>query len=296
MAQPFSKIPIQVWQDKRLTLEQLRVLGVLFSFADKGLESWPSRAAIAERCGMHVANVSSATSKLVEYGWLSKEGKGGHSMPARYTITIPETIADSATVNPSRFDYRSSSKTLADSATTPLADSATTPLADSATTPLADSATRKEQTIEPTNELTIELVAGTPAPAVADAPRKTKLTEAQKETCRKTWDAYAEAYSQRYGTDPVRNQRVNAQVIAFCKRIPHTESPLVARHYVESNSAFYVSRGHQFGNLLADAEKLRTEWATGRSITQATARQIDATQSNFNAVEQAIAMAAGRKS
>lgn len=88
--------------------------------------------------------------------------------------------------------------------------------------------------------------------------------------CRETWKSYSDAYFSRYKTEPVRNATVNTQVKSFVRRIGAEESPHVAAFFVQSNSAFYVQRGHVFGNLLADAEKLRTEWATGRVIGKAT--------------------------
>lgn len=138
----FAVVPLEVIQDRRLTLEQTRVLVALFSFRNKVTNTvWPSRAAIAERTGMHPSNISSATTALVNLGWLLKEGTGGHSKSTRYTLCVPElvkptTVAQQATV--------------AESAT--VACSATPTVAHSATPPLADSATRKEQSIEHTNE------------------------------------------------------------------------------------------------------------------------------------------------
>lgn len=138
----FAVVPLEVIQDRRLTLEQTRVLVALFSFRNKVTNTvWPSRAAIAERTGMHPSNISSATTALVSLGWLLKEGTGGHSKSTRYTLCVPElvkptTVAQQATV--------------AESAT--VARSATPTVAHSATPPLADSATRKEQSIEHTNE------------------------------------------------------------------------------------------------------------------------------------------------
>lgn len=141
----FSVVPIEVIQDKRLTLEQTRVLIALFSFRNKVTNTvWPSRAAIAERTGMHPSNISSATTALVALGWLAKDGLGGHSKATRYTLCSPDlepkkvaqpaapTVAQSATV--------------AEQAT--VAASATQTVAHSATPPLADQATRKEQSIE----------------------------------------------------------------------------------------------------------------------------------------------------
>lgn len=133
----FAIVPVEAIKDKRLTLEQLRVLVALFSFRGKNTNTvYPRREAIAERTGMHTANISSATSALERLGWLTKEGKGGHSKATRYTITVPETVADSATV--------AEQATVAQSATGTLAESATR-------LPLAESATRKELTNELTN-------------------------------------------------------------------------------------------------------------------------------------------------
>lgn len=137
----FSLVPIDVARDKRLTLEQTRVLIALFSFRNRVTDTvWPSRVAISERTGMHISNISQATSALVELGWISKIGEGGFSKSTRYTLCAPdlETVARSATVAES----------------TTVARSATPTIAESATTTIAESATRKEQTIEHTKEHT----------------------------------------------------------------------------------------------------------------------------------------------
>lgn len=99
----YSIVPVEAIRDRRLSLEQLRVLIALLSFRSKSANLvWPSRAQIAERCGIHIANISSATSALERFGWLEKEGKGGHSKATRYTLVVPDlenstTVADSAT-------------------------------------------------------------------------------------------------------------------------------------------------------------------------------------------------------
>lgn len=144
----FSIVPLEVVLDKRLTLEQTRVLIALFSFRNKVTNTvWPSRAAIAERTGMHPSNISAATTALVALGWLQKVGLGGHSKATRYTLCAPDlvkatTVAQQATV--------------AESAT--VAQSATPTVAQQATTPLADQATRKEQSIELSKEQKVKRV------------------------------------------------------------------------------------------------------------------------------------------
>lgn len=92
--------------------------------------------------------------------------------------------------------------------------------------------------------------------------------------------AYAEAYRQRYGTDPVRNHKVNIAFADLAKRLPAEEAPEVAAYYVHHGAAFYVQSGHAPGLLLRDCEKLRTEWATGRQVNAHTARQNEQTAGN----------------
>lgn len=98
-----------------------------------------------------------------------------------------------------------------------------------------------------------------------------------------TWASYSAAYEKRYGQSPVRNARVNGQLSQFVKRLGREDSPQVAAFFLTHANAFYVTKGHAVGVMLADAEKLRTEWATGRRVTQTEARQRDKTQGLANA-------------
>lgn len=110
------------------------------------------------------------------------------------------------------------------------------------------------------------------------------------------WEAYSAAYFLKYGTQPVRNAKVNSQLSHLIDRLGAEEAPQVAAFYVQHNNAFYVRNGHAVGFLLNDAEKLRTEWATGRMLTQQEAYQIDRTQSNYNAFAPLLAEAKAKES
>jgi len=78
------------------------------------------------------------------------------------------------------------------------------------------------------------------------------------------WQAYSDAYAQRYGTAPLRNPKVNSQFAQLLKRLPADEAPEVARFYVDHSDSYYGKTGHSVGVLLQNAEKLRTEWITGK--------------------------------
>jgi hypothetical protein len=125
--------------------------------------------------------------------------------------------------------------------------------------------------------------------AEKSAPPKKLDDESELQlACKQTWKSYADAFFNRYGTEPVRNAKVNGQVKNFVKRIGYDESPLVASFYLTNNTQYYVSRGHSVDCLLADAEKIRMEWATGSTMTATRANQIDKSQANRNAVDEAM--------
>lgn len=166
-SQPFAIVPTEVMMDTRLTLEAMRVLVTLFSFRNKltGL-AFPSREAISGRCGMHPSNISAATTKLVELGWLVKDGAGGYSKATKYTITIPEVVAELAALHRAKSEARKGKKvaeqaTVAQSAT--VAEQAIQTVAHSATRQVAQSAIRIEQT-NITDQLTVDSFSPTEKP------------------------------------------------------------------------------------------------------------------------------------
>jgi hypothetical protein len=118
------------------------------------------------------------------------------------------------------------------------------------------------------------------------SPRKgegvTKPSQPSVTPTAETWAAYSTAYRTRYGVDPTRNATVNGQLAQFVGRVPAAEAPEIAAFYVLHNKHFYISSRHAVGALLRDAEGLRTEWLSGRTVTDTEARQADRTQSNAN--------------
>ena len=109
-----------------------------------------------------------------------------------------------------------------------------------------------------------------------------------------TWSAYKDAYVHRYGVLPVRNKTVNGQFAHLIERLGASEAPPVAAFYVRHNRGLYVSAKHPVNLLLRDCEGLRTDWATGRTVTDTEARQADQTQAAGNVWGDLIAEARAR--
>ena len=103
-----------------------------------------------------------------------------------------------------------------------------------------------------------------------------------------TWNAYCPAYKTRYSVEPVRNKAINAMLSRLVERLGAEEAPQVAAFYLTHNRADYVRSKHPVNLLLRDAEGLRTEWATGRRVTDAEARQADQTAARGNQADRLI--------
>jgi hypothetical protein len=121
------------------------------------------------------------------------------------------------------------------------------------------------------------------------APRVSSKSPVQ-EAAAQTWDAYSLAYFTRYGTEPVRNQTVNAQITQLVKRVGTDDAPRVAAFYVAMNKRFYVEKLHPVGLLLTDCEAIRTQWATNSQVTSTRAQQLDQSQANYDLVNEALAL------
>ncbi len=80
------------------------------------------------------------------------------------------------------------------------------------------------------------------------------------------WTAYAAAYRERYGVDPVRNSTVNGQLAHLVRRLGD-EAPGVARYYLDLEDGLYRREGHSVGMLLKHCEHLRTLWVRARKVS-----------------------------
>ena len=264
----FAIAPIEIALDDRLSKTQIRVLLAILSFRNKNTNlCWPSREQIQERCKLDINRISATTTSLVELGWLVKVGNGGRSMRCNYEITVPDlevnTITDSVTIT----------------------DSIT--VTDSVSKTLTGFVRGNKQTIKQTNKQTIKQTI--PTPPFSDEKDSVEPVKKNKQPeTSETWNAYSESYFNRYGVEPVRNATVSGQLAQLIKRLGKDESPHVAAFYVNHNNQFYVQKMHTVGLLLADAEKLRTEWATRRQVTNTQAKQADRKQATSNVFNQLI--------
>lgn len=140
------------------------------------------------------------------------------------------------------------------------------------------------ETTQETTQETTALVRASASPK--RATKSAEAEQARQDACRGIWMAYASAYQARYGASPVRNAKVNRQIVDLWKRLG-AEAAAVAEFFVGINDGYLIRNCHELGSLLAKAEGYRTQWVTGRQMNATTARQIEQTQANINAAQEA---------
>lgn len=106
--------------------------------------------------------------------------------------------------------------------------------------------------------------------------KKKKNTSKPKST--NTWVSYSDAYKNRYGTEPIRNQSVNAILCRFVDAVGMDNAPQIARYYLTCSNHWYLTKGHDVQTMLGNAQKLHTEWKTGSRISTQQARDADRLQ------------------
>lgn len=110
------------------------------------------------------------------------------------------------------------------------------------------------------------------------------------------WDHYSAAFQTRYGVEPTRNAKVNGQLAQFVTRVPKEEAPLIAAFYVSMDKAFYVSKLHSVDFLLSDAEAIRAQFQTGKTMTHTQSREVDRRAASNGAFAKLLEAAEARES
>lgn len=266
----------------------------------------PSHKRLAKECGMSISTLKRCIDKLEEVGYLKIERRGqdGVSLPNQYDLKI------GFTPDPKPEQVDSSSDNQVQSDHTPTQDELT-PVQSEPTPPVqselgvgSEGATNHEFNQEYNNQEYNYTDAEKSAPEAGESFVPAVLSKQQqvnpKETelqarCRVAWTMYKAAYTQRHEVPPVRNAKVNSQVKQLVQRLGDEAGPVAEFYVYNVNDAFIVKNYHDLGLLLSKAEVYRTQWATGRTMTQTRARQIDSTQANASAVDEALAIARARR-
>lgn len=82
----FARMPVAVFGDRRLSVRDIRVLGVLYAHADGRGRCWPSVAAIADMTGLDRRDVQRTLRRLEAAGWVAVHPGTGRGHSSSYQV------------------------------------------------------------------------------------------------------------------------------------------------------------------------------------------------------------------
>jgi hypothetical protein len=278
---------------------------VLIKLADNASdigECWPSYQHIADQCEISKRSVMNHITALCESGLLRKEirkgGPKGNSSNV-YFLTLeggaPPALGVVQQIHQGGVVGSPPSESPAPGGS-------------------AGAAPRTSHSSEPVNEPVIEPIAPPASAEVVpaqsrnlvlvvdrtDAPRveiPADMPGPKDQSCKtfKVWANYAMAYRKRYSTWPVWNAKVGGQLGQLVDRLGADVAHHVAAHFLKTSDAAVLRKCHSLNELLANAESYHTQWVTGQRINGTTARQMERTEANVSAAEQAAQMVLAKR-
>ncbi|WP_445572108.1 helix-turn-helix domain-containing protein [Pseudomonas sp. E102] len=269
-------------------LRKLVLIKLADNASDVG-ECWPSYQHVADQCEISKRSVMNHITALCEAGLLRKEirkgGPKGNSSNV-YFLTL-DGGAPPAPGVVQQVHQGSAADSPPSESPAPGGSAGAAPRTSHSSEPVM------EPVIEPiTPQAGAEVVMGQVVPFAQQPPRieiPADMPGPKDQTCKtfKAWANYAMAYRKRYQCWPVWNATAGGILGKLVDRLGVEVAHSVAAYYLTINDARVVNDCHSLNNLIAKAEAYHTQWATGRQMNGRTARQIEDTQANVNAAQEA---------
>ncbi|MCX4067283.1 helix-turn-helix domain-containing protein [Pseudomonas sp. S1Bt30] len=278
-------------------LRKLVLIKLADNASDVG-ECWPSYQHIADQCEISKRSVMNHITALCDAGLLRKEirkgGPKGNSSNV-YFLTLDGGGAPPAPGVVQQIHQGSAAGSLPSESPAPEGSAAAAPRISNSLEPVI------EPVIEPiTPQATAKVVTGQVVPFVPQQPRveiPADMPGPKDQTCKtfKVWANYAMAYRKRYGAWPVWNAKIGKQMALLVDRLGADVAHHVAAHFLKASDAAVLRKCHSVNELLVNAESYHTQWVTGQRVNGTTARQMERTEANLSAAEQAAQMVLAKR-
>ncbi|PKH18832.1 helix-turn-helix domain-containing protein [Pseudomonas fluorescens] len=277
-------------------LRKLVLIKLADNASDVG-ECWPSYQHIADQCEISKRSVMNHITALCDAGLLRKEirkgGPKGNSSNV-YFLTL-DGGAPPAPGVVQQIHQGGAAGSPPSESPAPGGSAAAAPRISNSLEPVI------EPIIEPiTPQATAKVVTGQVVPFVPQQPRveiPADMPGPKDQTCKtfKVWANYAMAYRKRYNAWPVWNAKSGKQMALLVDRLGADVAHHVAAHFLKTSDAAVLRKCHSLNELLANAESYHTQWVTGQRINGTTARQMERTEANHSAAEQAAHMVLAKR-
>jgi hypothetical protein len=109
----------------------------------------------------------------------------------------------------------------------------------------------------------------------ATKEKKPKMTGAVD-----VFEAYSQAYFERYNTHPLRNANIMGRCVDLVKKMGKDHAIEVVKFYLNSNDAFFVKSMHDIRHVQTNYSGLSTQLKTGMTMTFDKAKGVERKSQN----------------
>lgn len=274
---PFTQLPTKIWEMNLQPTEFLVLTRIIYRAGLRG-QCFESRANIAQACNISPRSVSSAFSTLEMLNIISIRSRKAEMKPNLIRIN---SLAQWQSKMQSPSEKELPSASIAQGLVQPLQEASATiahgtrsleldPIElDSFLNTVATAHAAAPQ--EPEKEVVIEVLDSKP--------------EKQKSAGSLIFEAYQDAYIQRYKIEPLRNAKTNSICSQIAKQLPLDEAIALMHFFVQQNVAFYLQRSHAIQLALGDLQALRTNMLQNKAMSSRQAFLADKQQAQKNIVD-----------
>lgn len=255
---------------------ELLIYGVIYGFTIGGKgRFFGSLKTLSEMTGLNRCYIREVLQKLTDKGYLKKYTIS--AMRVEYECTPKDDI-----VTPEKQEKptRKTKQKAADKPSKIIIDCETVENVSNPITDDKNTVKTQENANKPPDDFSLS--GEKPNPPKIRQPEGEVLTPVQM-----VWQAYKQAYIQRYGIEPLRNAKIFGQIKNFIAMVGEKDAPHIAAYYVGHNRAYYVQKAHDIGTLLMNAQVITKDYFTGYQTTGITAKWVEETETARSAAEQA---------
>lgn len=274
---PFTMLPTKVW-DVGLTTSELAVLTrIIFRAGIKG-QCFESRASIAEACSLTERTVGTVFAELERLQVVTIVRRRAEMKPNLIKINAPAQWISKRKIFPKE-DHPQ------ETISQPLRKSFPDP---QETISYGTRSNELDQIkLDSIKELAAAQRAASQEPLVEVLDQLKEPKEPKQKTAgSQIFEAYKDAYVQRYKIEPLRNAKTYSICSQIAKQLPLDEALALVHFYVQQNVSYYLQRSHPIQLALGDLQALRTNMLKNKAMSSREAYLADKQQAQKNVLDE----------
>ena len=260
----------------QLKCVETAVYAIIYGFTEKTGNFSGSLDYLANMAGLEKSTIFKTVKKLVEKGFIQKKNiiKNGKMYCIYATVPLNEL-------------------TLPEKQETPKKRKITAKKTQGNTNPLPEKENQSDGKIDGLQD-DFQLESESVSQPETEKPQKTANLPQNRQPKSEVltpiamvWQAYKQAYYERYAAYPLQNAKVMGQIKQFIAQVGQDHAAAIAVFFVSHNHSWYVQKKHDIGTLLMNAQAVAVDWQKGTQTTRQAAQWEEQHATAMGAAEEA---------